>query len=43
MGSKLKNGQLTLEGPIFGEVQKCTPTPILLFLGPGELRKGGPK
>ena len=28
--------------PIFGEVKNCTP-PILLFLGPGELPKGGPK
>ena len=41
MGSKFKNGQLTLVGPIFGELQNCPP--ILLFLGPGELPKGGPK
>jgi len=33
MDSKLKNGQLTLVGPLFGEVLFCTPHSS--FFGPG--------
>jgi len=40
MDSKLKNGQLTLVGPLFGEVQNCTP--ILLFWARGNCPKAGP-
>ena len=36
-----KMGNLPLWTNFLGEVQNCTP--ILLFLGPGELPKGGPK
>jgi len=39
-GLKLKNGQLTLLGPTFWGCNIAPP--ILLFLGPGELPKGGP-
>jgi len=42
MDSKFKNGQLTLVGPIFGEVQNCTHPPLLLFWARGNCPKANP-